>query len=95
MPGDKRKRSKKIRAAGWVKDRLKYDTSRQERTHPLSRQQSLQEKTIPPDRQQSLLQTIYRKKLFLRKRMPGRRQRRFPPKTMGTGRKIPVRPRAY
>ena len=40
MPGDKRKRSKKIRAAGWVKDRLKYDTDPSE-LYPLSREEEL------------------------------------------------------
>ena len=40
MPGDKRKRSKKIRAAGWVRDRLKYDTDPSE-LYPLSREEEL------------------------------------------------------
>ena len=40
MTGDKRKRSKKIRAAGWVKDRLKYDTDPSE-LYPLSREEEL------------------------------------------------------
>ena len=40
MPGDKRKRSKKKRAAGWVKDRLKYDTDPSE-LYPLTREEEL------------------------------------------------------
>lgn len=40
LPGDKRKRSKKIRAAGWVKDRLKYDTDPSE-LYPLTREEEI------------------------------------------------------
>jgi multiple sugar transport system permease protein len=43
LPGDKRKRSKKIRAAGWVKDRLKYDTDPSE-LYPLTREEEISPK---------------------------------------------------